>query len=107
LAANSPYEDAIGRGQKVGKEEIIGMVKALGLFLNSDQQVFLQEYLSRLDYVAHALSKIPGVSTAYRYNPNQIANHTVGMEIFWDPRRIALSSKQRSGFGTRDPSRHS
>lgn len=96
LLNNSPFEDTVGRGQKVGKEEIVGMVKALELFLGSDQKALLQEYWAKLDYVAHALSKIPGVSTAYRYNPNQIANHTVGMEIFWDPRRISLTSKQAS-----------
>jgi seryl-tRNA(Sec) selenium transferase len=91
LLNNSPFEDTIGSGEKVGKEEIVGMVKVLELFLISDQQALLPEYWSRLDYVAHAVSKIPGVSTAYRYNPNQIANHTVGMEIFWDPRRMALT----------------
>lgn len=96
LLNNSPFEDTIGRGQKVGKEEVVGMVKALELFLNSDQKALLQEYWRRLDYVAHAVSKIPGVSTAYRYNPNQIANHTVGMEIFWDPRRISLTAHQAS-----------
>jgi seryl-tRNA(Sec) selenium transferase len=96
LLNNSPFEDTVGRGQKVGKEEIVGMVKALELFLNSDQQALLQEYWNRLDYVAHAMGKIPAVSTAYRYNPNQIANHTVGMEIFWDPRHISLTSDQAS-----------
>ena len=33
LLNNSPHEDTIGRSQKVGKEEIIGMVKALELYL--------------------------------------------------------------------------
>ena len=36
LLNNSPHEDTIGRSQKVGKEEIIGMVKAVELFLNED-----------------------------------------------------------------------
>jgi L-seryl-tRNA(Ser) seleniumtransferase len=91
LLNNSPYEDTVGRGQKVGKEEIVGMVKALELFLASDQKAMLQQYWRQLDDVAHEVNKIPGVSTAYHYNPNQIANHTVGMEIFWDPRRISLT----------------
>ena len=33
LLNNSPHEDTLGRSQKVGKEEIIGMVKALKFFL--------------------------------------------------------------------------
>ena len=34
LLNNSPHEDTLGRSQKVGKEEIVGMVKALELFLD-------------------------------------------------------------------------
>ena len=33
LLNNSPHEDTLGRSQKVGKEEIIGMVKAIELYL--------------------------------------------------------------------------
>src|SRR5215469_5156311 len=33
LLNNSPYEDTLGRSQKVGKEEILGMIKALELYL--------------------------------------------------------------------------
>lgn len=93
LLNNSPYEDTLGRGQKIGKEEIVGMVKALELFLASDQEAMLQQYWRQLDYVANEVNKVPGVSTAYHYNPKQIANHTVGMDIYWDPRRISLASR--------------
>jgi seryl-tRNA(Sec) selenium transferase len=34
LLNNSPHEDTIGRSQKVGKEEILGMVKAVEVFLS-------------------------------------------------------------------------
>ena len=33
LLNNSPHEDTLGRSQKVGKEEIVGMVKAIELYL--------------------------------------------------------------------------
>ena len=36
LLNNSPHEDTLGRSQKVGKEEIIGMVKALEIYLQED-----------------------------------------------------------------------
>jgi len=39
----------------------------------------------------HEVNRILGVSTAYHCNPEQIANHTVSMEMFWGPRRIYLS----------------
>ena len=37
LLNNSPHEDTIGRSQKVGKEEIVGMVKALECYLKEEQ----------------------------------------------------------------------
>src|ERR1700674_2004201 len=36
LLNNSPHEDTLGRSQKVGKEEIVGMVKALESYLKED-----------------------------------------------------------------------
>ncbi len=39
LLNNSPHEDTLGRSQKVGKEEIIGMIKALESYLKEDQSL--------------------------------------------------------------------
>ena len=36
LLNNSPHEDTLGRSSKVGKEEIIGMIKALEVYLAED-----------------------------------------------------------------------
>jgi L-seryl-tRNA(Ser) seleniumtransferase len=91
LMNTNPNEDTIGRPSKVGKEEICGMVKALELFLASDQEAALRQYWKQLDYIAAQTSKIPGVSAAYHYDPHQIANHTVSMQVSWDPRKISLS----------------
>lgn len=86
---NSPYEDTLGRGQKVGKEEIVGMVKALELYLNEDHDALTREWWKRLDTVSHEVTKVEGVSTAY-FEPD-IANHVPTMHIDWDPRRINLT----------------
>lgn len=86
---NSPYEDTLGRGQKVGKEEIVGMVKALELYLNEDHDALTKEWWKRLDTVSHEVTKVEGVSTAY-FEPD-IANHVPTMHIDWDPRRINLT----------------
>src|ERR1700736_3473350 len=44
LLNNSPHEDTLGRSQKVGKEEIVGMVKALELYLNEDHDALAKEW---------------------------------------------------------------
>jgi L-seryl-tRNA(Ser) seleniumtransferase len=93
LLNNSPYEDTIGRSQKVGKEEIIGMVKALELFLKEDHDALAREWQDRLEKISHELTKIPGVSTSF-FVPD-IANHVPHMQITWDS-RISLEPRQAS-----------
>jgi len=93
LLNNSPYEDTLGRGQKVGKEEIIGMIKALELYLNEDHDALSVEWQRRLDTVSRQITKIPGVSTAF-FTP-EIANHVPHMQITWDA-KIALTPQQAS-----------
>ena len=93
LLNNSPYEDTIGRSQKVGKEEIIGMVKALELHLKEDHDALAQEWQARLEGISRELTKIPGVSTSF-FVPD-IANHVPHMHITWDS-RVTLEPQQVS-----------
>ena len=91
LLNNSPHEDTIGRSQKVGKEEIVGMVKALELFLAEDHDGLAREWQDRLELVSGEITKVPGVSTAF-FVPD-IANHVPHMRITWDT-RISLTPEQ-------------
>jgi uncharacterized pyridoxal phosphate-dependent enzyme len=91
---NSPHEDTIGRSQKVGKEEIVGMVKALELYLNEDHDALWKEWQDRLEYISRQLTRVDGVSTSF-FVPD-IANHVPHMSITWDSSRIALTPKEVS-----------
>src|SRR5215831_16056215 len=93
LLNNSPHEDTLGRSQKVGKEEIIGMVKALELFLREDHDALAKEWQDRLDLISRELTKIPGVSTSF-FTPD-IANHVPHMQITWDG-KISATPKEVS-----------
>jgi uncharacterized pyridoxal phosphate-dependent enzyme len=92
LLNNSPYEDTLGRGQKVGKEEIVGMVKALELYLNEDHDALAKEWARRLEVVSKQITAVPGVSTSM-FEPD-IANHVPTMRITWDSKRIPLTSRE-------------
>lgn len=89
LLNNSPHEDTLGRGMKVGKEEIVGMVKALECYLNEDHAALEKEWWRRLDTISAELTRVPGVATSF--NVPDVANHVPHMQIFWDPRKISLS----------------
>jgi L-seryl-tRNA(Ser) seleniumtransferase len=94
LLNNSPHEDTLGRSQKVGKEEIVGMVKALELFLNEDHEALAKEWQARLERISGEIAKVPGVSTVF-FTPD-IANHVPHIQITWDSARISLTPKQAS-----------
>ena len=93
LLNNSPHEDTLGRSQKVGKEEIIGMVKALELYLKEDHDALAKEWQDRLAGISRELAKVPGVSTEF-FTPD-IANHVPHMHITWDS-RISVTPQQVS-----------
>jgi uncharacterized pyridoxal phosphate-dependent enzyme len=93
LLNNSPHEDTLGRSQKVGKEEIIGMVKALELYLKEDHDALAKEWQDRLEGISKELTKIPGVTTSF-FTPD-IANHVPHMQITWDS-KISVTPQQVS-----------
>ena len=93
LLNNSPHEDTLGRSQKVGKEEIIGMVKALEIYLREDHDALAKEWQNRLEGISKELTKIPGVSTSF-FTPD-IANHVPHMQITWDS-KISVTPQQVS-----------
>ena len=94
LLNNSPHEDTLGRCAKVGKEEIIGMVKALELYLKEDHEALNKEWQRRLESISAQLTRIPGVATTY--SVPDIANHVPHMSIKWDPAHISLDPKDAS-----------
>jgi uncharacterized pyridoxal phosphate-dependent enzyme len=89
LLNNSPHEDTLGRSQKVGKEEIIGMIKALESYLKEDHEALTKEWWRRLDSISAEIMKVPGVSASFTVP--DIANHVPHLEIHWDPRHISLT----------------
>src|SRR5213596_2608545 len=93
LLNNSPYEDTLGRGQKVWKEEIVGMVKALEIYLAEDHDALAKEWQSRLETVSRQITNIPGVTTAF-FTPD-VANHVPHMSITWDS-RVSISPQEVS-----------
>ncbi len=94
LMNNSPNEDTLGRSQKVGKEEIVGMIKALESYLTEDHEALNREWQRRLEYISGVIAGVPGVST--RFMVPDIANHVPHMIIDWDPKHVSASPAQIS-----------
>jgi uncharacterized pyridoxal phosphate-dependent enzyme len=85
----SPYEDTIGRPCKVGKEEIVGLLKALEVYLAEDQDAVDKAQAEQLETVAAKVSRIPGVSFTREVSP--IKNHFPSLQVHLDPARFSAT----------------
>ena len=63
---NSSPHSAVGRGMKVGKEEIMGLLTAVELFLAKDENEELAEWHSRVAHIVQAVQSIDGVQAEVR-----------------------------------------
>ncbi|MDE0592766.1 MAG: aminotransferase class V-fold PLP-dependent enzyme [Dehalococcoidia bacterium] len=59
---NSGPDMAIGRPQKVGREEMIGMATALQLFVETDDTARLAEMREQAEYIRSEICGLPGVN---------------------------------------------
>jgi L-seryl-tRNA(Ser) seleniumtransferase len=65
---NSNPSSSVGRGMKVGKEEIAGLVRAVELFLEQDEAAVFATWKHRAEAVADRLQDIPGIEARVTEN---------------------------------------
>jgi len=86
---NSPNSNTIGRGLKVAKEEIVGLVAAVDWFLKQDDAAMETEFRKRAERIASRLSDVPTVQTQIFVPP--VANHVPHLLIAYDQSRIQIT----------------
>jgi L-seryl-tRNA(Ser) seleniumtransferase len=89
---NSPNSNTVGRGMKVAKEEIVGLVAAVDYFLKQDDAVIERECRDRADRIAKHLNSIPTVQTQI-FIP-EVANHVPHLLITYDQNRIKIKGAE-------------
>ena len=77
-----PNGNTVGRGMKVNKEEMLGMLVALELFLHKDHERERREFDKRAEAIRSGASAVPGVK-AEIFVP-EVANHVPHVRISWD-----------------------
>jgi uncharacterized pyridoxal phosphate-dependent enzyme len=78
----SPYEGAVCRPMKVGKEEIIGCLTAIETWLKLDSKKQLDEWNGRVARIAKLVETVPGVQTQI-YIPDD-GNRYPTLRVSWD-----------------------
>lgn len=89
---NSPNSNSIGRGMKVAKEEIVGLVAAVDWFLKQDDAAMEAEYRRRADAIAKSLNSIPTLQTQV-FVP-EVANHVPHLLITYDQNRVKITGAE-------------
>ena len=77
-----PNSDTIGRGMKVNKEEMLGLLVALDLYLKKNHDQERREFDKRAEAIQKGVGDVPGVS-AEIFVP-EVANHVPHIRISWD-----------------------
>jgi L-seryl-tRNA(Ser) seleniumtransferase len=87
--SNNPYDETVGRGMKVAKEQIIGMVAAVDWFLSQTDDGMEAEFRRRANHIAAQLKGIPTLTHEIHVPP--VANHIPHLVIRYDQARVKKS----------------
>jgi L-seryl-tRNA(Ser) seleniumtransferase len=89
---NSPNSNTVGRGMKVAKEEIVGLVAAVDWFLKQDDAALQSEFQGRAERIAKHVKTLPTVEAEIFVPP--VANHVPHLRITYDMERIKLTGTE-------------
>ena len=90
--ASSPHHGP-GRDNKVGKEEMLGMLAAVEAWIKRDHQAEWKTWLAYLDYIAKQVTKIDGIKTEV-HEPKQLSNRSPVLRIMWDPDKLNITGDE-------------
>lgn len=86
---NNPFDDGIGRGMKVAKEQIVGMVAAVDWFLDQSDEKMQAEFRHRADRISGYLKEIPTLESSIVVP--EVANHVPHLLIRYDQQRVKVT----------------
>lgn len=85
----SPNSDSIGRGLKVNKEEMLGMMVAVEQYLKRDAAAEWKEWERRAKVVTDSVASVKAIQTEVYVPP--IANHVPTVRLKWEKAALKLT----------------
>ncbi len=89
---NANPRGGIGRGQKVNKEEVVGMYVALEKFINNDHSKQWKIWEDKIAVINNAVSSVKNVKTEIIVPPTD--NNMPSLKISWDNREVKLTREE-------------
>jgi len=90
--ASSPHHGP-GRDNKVGREEMMGMLAAVEAWTTRDHAGEWKTWLSWLELISKKLSSINGVTTSV-FEPTELSNKSPVLTVSWDPEQFNLTGDE-------------
>jgi uncharacterized pyridoxal phosphate-dependent enzyme len=89
---HSAPHHGFGRALKVGKEDAIGMLTAVEMWVKRDHDAEWKRWTGWLDHISQRVSTISGVTTAV-VQPNGLSNKTPSLRILWERQRLGVTGE--------------
>lgn len=87
-----PRGETIGRGMKVNKEEVLGMLVALELYLNKDHDKEWKLWEDQIELISNSALTVEGVRTEIHVPKH--ANHVPSLRIRWDENKVKITADE-------------
>src|SRR4051812_47724139 len=89
---HSAPHHGVTRSLKVGKEDAIGMLMAVEMWVKRDHEAEWKRWNGWLDHISQRVSTIAGVTTTV-VQPNGLSNRTPSMRILWDRQKLGIAGE--------------
>ncbi len=90
---HSAPHHGFARALKVGKEEAMGMLTAVEMWMKRDHAAEWAQWTSWLEAIAARVKTVEGVRTA-GVQPEGLSNKTPSLQVLWDPKRFGITGPQ-------------
>lgn len=87
-----PRGTTIGRGMKVNKEEVLGMLAAIETYLQRDHDAEWKLWESQIKLISDSALSVNGVKTEIHVPPH--ANHVPSLRIQWDEKMVKITAEE-------------
>ncbi len=91
-ATDSPFDEGVGRGMKVAKEQIVGMVAAVDWILDQSDEGMELEFRQRAERISKQLQDVPTLRA--QIVVPEVANHVPHLLLRYDQKRINISPSE-------------
>jgi len=90
--ASSPHHGP-GRDNKVGREEMMGMLAAVESWISFDHKAKWDKWLGYLVSIKKSVTRIEGVTTEIE-QPKGLSNNSPVLVITWDPEKLNITGEE-------------